>query len=208
MKAIGCLLALCFTIGLSQAQNDVRSDDVYHSMSRHSIDLRISYWNNSKSGTSVRVPGVDVGTGGMSGKLMYNFHLDQNFALDASMGIMAVEVKVSAFHQHTSTVVPVMMGMKYYFAQPSQSNPLRPYVSGSMGILLGSESAVEILSVKAHTESAMGGYAGIGSDIILGSLVKLHADLGYNLFTDFSEAIGTRTNYSGPELSFGIGFMF
>jgi len=50
--------------------------------------------------------------------------------------------------------------------------------------------------------------AGIGFIIILGSLVKLHADMGYNLLTDFLAEIGNRKNYSGPEFSIGLGFMF
>ena len=54
----------------------------------------------------------------------------------------------------------------------------------------------------------MGLYAGIGSDFILGSLIKLQADIGFNLFTDFQNNIGSRKNYSGPEFAVGIGIMF
>jgi hypothetical protein len=212
MKTICFLLVMFTSMGFAQTNNTVNESDNNQNMSydypRHSIDLGISYWNNSKSGTSVRVPGVDISTGGVSGKLMYNFYPDEDFAFNISVGAMAVEVKAWAFHEHTSTVVPIMMGMKYYFVQLPQSTFVRPYLSGSMGILFGTESSLEILSVKEHTESAMGGYAGLGTDIILGSLVKLHADIGYNLFTDFSEEIGSRKNYSGVEYSFGIGFMF
>lgn len=212
MKAICFLLVLFTTVSFAQTdklvQDENDSINGSYDYPKHSIDLGISYWNNSKSGTSVRVPGVHVGTGGVSGKLMYNFYPDENYAFHVSAGAMAVEVKAWAFHEHTSTVVPVMMGMKYYFNQIFPGNHFRPYISGSMGILFGTESSVELLSVAEHTESAMGGYAGIGSDIILGSLVKLHADIGYNLFSDFSEEIGSRKNYSGAEFSFGIGFMF
>ncbi|MDH3267536.1 MAG: outer membrane beta-barrel protein [Ignavibacteria bacterium] len=212
MKTICFLIVLFSTIGFTQTNNSVPGEispiNNNYDYPKHSIDLGISYWNNSKSGTSVRVPGVKIGTGGVSGKVMYNFYLDQNFAFNVSIGAMAAKVEAWAFHEHTSTVVPVMMGMKYYFAQPPQNNFFRPYVSGSMGLLIGTESSVEILSVKEHTESAIGVYAGVGSDFILGSLIKLHADIGYNLFSDFSEEIGSRKNYSGPEFSFGIGFMF
>lgn len=212
MKTICLLLVLFTTIGFTQTNNPIQfnssSQDKPYDYPKNSIDLRVSYWNNSKSGTSIKVPGVEIGTGGVSGKLMYNFYPDENYAFNVSVGAMSVDVKVSAFNEYTSTIIPLMMGMKYYFVQSSHSNPFRPYISGSMGILIGRESSVKILSVKEHTESAMGGYAGIGSDIILGSLVKLHADIGYNMFTDFSEKIGNRKNYSGPEFSFGIGFMF
>jgi len=212
MKTICVLFVLLTTVGITQTNNPVQfnssSQDRLYDYPKNSIDLRISYWNNSKSGTSIKVPGVEIGTGGVSGKLMYNFYPDENYAFNVSVGAMAVDVKVSAFNEYSSIIVPLMMGMKYYFVQSSQSNPFKPYVAGSMGILFGNESSVKILSVQEHTESAMGGYAGIGSDIILGSLVKLNADIGYNLFTDFSEEIGSRKNYSGPEFSMGLGFMF
>jgi hypothetical protein len=212
MKAMCFLFILFSTIGFAQTNKSVQSGNNAINRSynypMHSIDLGISYWNNSKSGTSIKVPGVHIGTGGVSGKLIYNFYPDENIAFHVSVGAMAVEVNAWTFHENTSTVIPVMMGMKYYFAQLFPSDFIKPYISGSMGILFGTKSSVEIILVEEHTESAMGGYAGIGSDIVLGSLVKLHADVGYNLFTDFSEEIGNRKNYSGAEFSFGIGFMF
>ena len=216
MKAICFLLVLLSTIGFTQTDNPVQNDNSSDSINRsndypmHSIDLRISYRNNSRSAVSVGISGVsvDVGTGGVSGSVMYNFYPNDRFAFNVSVGAMSTEVKVKTFSNYTSTVIPLMMGMKYYFVQLSQSNPFRPYVFGSMGILFGTETATGILNVHTQTETAIGASAGIGSDIILGSLIKLHADISYNLFTDFSEEIGSRKNYSGPEFSFGIGFMF
>ena len=63
---------------------------------RHSIDLRISYWNNARSSTSVNVPGVsiDVASGGISGEIMYNYYLNRKFAFSVSVGAMSNEVKV------------------------------------------------------------------------------------------------------------------
>jgi len=101
-----------------------------------------------------------------------------------------------------------MSGLKYYFTEMVGGNSFRPYLYGSAGVLIGSETGVDIFSIEAHTESAIGVNIGVGTDIILGSLIKLHTDIGYNLFTDFETPIGNRTNYNGPEFSFGFGFMF
>ena len=100
------------------------------------------------------------------------------------------------------------MGMNYYFTKFSWNNPFRPYITGSIGGLFGSETAVGITNVRSHTETAFGVSGGIGSDLILGSLIKLHIGISYNLFTDFNEEIGSRKNYSGAEFSVGLGFMF
>jgi hypothetical protein len=216
MKAICFLLVLFSTIGFAQTDNTVQNDNSSDSINRsndypmHSIDLRVSFWNNSQSAVTVGFYGVSVetGTGGVSGELMYNYYPNSIYSFNVSAGVMNTEVRVYNFSTYTSTVIPIMMGMKYYFIDYSVDNPFRPYISGSIGGLFGTESAAGILNVYTHTETAIGASAGIGSDIILGSLIKLHADISYNLFTDFAEEIGSRKNYSGPEFSIGLGFMF
>lgn len=216
MEKLCILLVILSTVVLAQSNNDdqvnipstTNSQENY--FPKHSIDLRISFWNNSQSTVSVGFHGVSVetGTGGISGEIMYNYYPNRIYSFNVSAGVMNTEVRVENFSTYTSTVIPIMMGMKYYFIDYSTDNPFRPYVAGSIGGVVGTESAVEILNVRTHTETAIGASAGIGSDIILGSLVKLQAEISYNLFTDFAEEIGGNKNYSGPEFSLGIGFMF
>ena len=200
MKTICFLLLIFSTVGFTQDNN----------FPKHSIDLRISFWNKSQSGVTVGFQGVSVktGAGGISGKIMYNYYPNKTYSINISAGVMSSEVSVENLSDYVSTVVPIMMGVKYYFIDLPANSTFRPYLAGSIGGLFGTESATGFLRVYTHTETAVGGYAGIGSDIILGSLVKLHTDVGYNLFTDFNEEIGSRKNYSGAEFSFGLGFMF
>ena len=216
MKKITSALFILLIIVFSQtsfAQNS-RPDPVSAASGtafpRNSVDLRISFWNNSRSDVSVGLTGVsiDAGTGGISGRIMYNYYYNENFALYIGAGAMESKVKIRTLSNYTSTLVPIMMGLKYFFTGASGDGFLRPYLSGSTGILIGTESAVTVLSIGSHSETAMGLYAGIGSDFILGSLIKLQADIGFNLFTDFQNNIGSRKNYSGPEFAVGIGIMF
>ena len=209
MRPLIILIVLISTISFSQS-NDLIRDENAEKYPGHSVDLRISFWNNSQSGVSVGFQGVSVetGTGGFSGRIMYNYYPGPLYSFNVSVGILTSEVKVENLSNYTSSVIPILMGMKYYFATSDENTPFRPYISGSMGALIGTESATGVRGVYTHTESAVGGSAGLGSDIILGSLIKLHADIAYNLFSDFEDEIGGRTNYSGPEFSFGIGFMF
>lgn len=216
MKAICILLVLFSTICLAQNTNSLQIDndsDFTNRMNdypKHSIDLRISMWRNSSSDVSVEVPGVsiDVGSGNTGGRIMYNYYPNKSYAFTFSVGVLSTEVKVKTFSNYTSIIAPIMMGVKYFPIQNEYDQPFRPYLSGMVGMLHGSESNVKILYVGNHSETAMGGYLGFGADMILGSLVKLHTDLGYNLFTEFEKPIGSKENYSGPEFSFGIGFMF
>lgn len=216
MKAICFLIVLISTISFSQSNNPVQSDNNSDSINgincypMHSLDLRISFWNNLQSAVSVGIGGVSVetGNGGISGTIMYNYYPNRTYSFNISAGVMSTEVKVQNLSTYTSTIIPILMGMKYFFMDSHENNIFKPYLSGSIGALFGTETSAGILNAHTHTETAIGASAGMGSDIILGSLVKLQADISYNLFTDFEEEIGSRTNYSGPEFSFGIGFMF
>jgi hypothetical protein len=206
---------LLFILAGIVAQNnfaeDISEDEKYYNeYPKHGVDLRMSFWDQSSGGAAVNLKGlsIDVGNGGVSGNITYNFYSNPELAFTFSIGVMASSVNVEIFSSYTSTVAPVMMGIKYYFLGLDSNNALRPYLAGSFGVVFGSESGVKDLSVGTRTETTIGGYAGFGTDIILGSLVKLHAGIGYNLFSDFSREIGGKENYSGAEISFGIGFVF
>ena len=216
MKKLFVILVMLSSIALAQSNSNdqvnsySKPDSQGYFPSKHSIDLRVSFWNSSESSVSIGLHGysVETGSGGISGEIMYNFYPNSIYSFNASVGVKNTEVKVENFSTYTSTVVPVMMGMRYYFMEYSTNNPFRPFAGVSIGGLIGTETGVEILNVGTHTETAVGASAGMGSDIILGSLVKLQAEISYNLYTDFKEEIGGNKNYSGPEFSLGIGFMF
>jgi len=216
MKTICILIVFFSTVAFTQnnsiMQGDTGSESInqLNEFPRHSIDLSVSFWNNSQSAVSVGYQGVSVetGNGAISGSLMYNYYPNSGYSFNVSVGVLSTEVRVENFSNYTSIIIPIMLGMKYYLIDYSPDNPFRPYIAGSIGGLYGTESTVGIANVRYHNETAFGVSGGIGSDIILGSLIKLHAGIGYNLFTDFKEEIGSRKNYSGPEFSCGLGFMF
>jgi len=211
-----CSIVLVFffiaaqTISAQHNMPVVEDDQQTKDFRNQSIDLSISFWGNSSSGVAINLRGVsvDAGTGSVSAKLVYNYYSPNYFAYYLSMGVLTSNLNIKTLSTHTSTLVPIMTGLKYYFLNLSEDNPIRPYLFGSGGILIGTESSVKLISIETHTESVIGANAGIGADIILGSLIKLHTCIGYNLFSDFKETVGNRKNYNGPEFSFGIGFMF
>ncbi len=205
------LLIFAFSVTATAAEENNQKDNFYYDdYPRHGIDLRLSFWEHSRGGAAVNLDGfsIDVGTGGVSGKLMYNFYSNPALAFTFSVGIMSAEVNVETFSSYTSTVAPVMMGLKYFFLDYDEYNALRPYLSGSFGMLIGTESGIKFPSIGTTSETTIGAYAGFGTDIILGSVVKLNADIGYNLFSDFTREVAGKKNYSGAEFSFGLGFMF
>ena len=186
------------------------ADEKNSSIRKHSVDLRVSFLQMGNTGVSINTYGtsINVGVGGISGKLIYNYYPKNNYSFHFGVGVMAAQVDINELSEHTATVAPITMGMKYYFLNYPQEDFFRPFISGAMQIAIGSESSVEILSVGTHVESAMGVYVGCGTDLMLGSLIKFTSEMGYNLLSEFAEPIAGRKNYSGVEFSFGIGLMF
>ncbi|MBI9072654.1 MAG: hypothetical protein JEY94_13710 [Melioribacteraceae bacterium] len=200
-------ICLCSSIS-AQLDDEGKETDEYP---KHGIDLRISMWkSSSQTAVSVGLRGVtvDAGTGNMGGGIMYNFYPNADYAFTFSAGLLSAEVKVETFSNYTSSLIPIMMGVKYFIIPANNDQPFRPYIAGMAGALMGSQSGVSLLSVESRTETAMGGYLGFGADMVLGRLIKVHAELGYNLFTEFEQPIGSKDDYSGPEFTFGIGFIF
>ena len=204
------LVSLILFVAYDVVAQDENNELSNHKLKTHSIDLRISYINNNSSGVQVKSGpvSVDVGTGGVSGKIFYNYYPNYDYSFFFGFGGMTPEVKVDNISERTSTIGLFIMGMKYFPFKSIQDETFRPYLSGAMQMLIGTESSVEILNVGSHTESAMGVYGAIGSELLISSRIKLLTEMGYNLVTDFTVEIGNKKNYSGFEFAFGLGFMF
>ncbi len=175
----------------------------------HSIDLSFGYYGNANSEASIFMPGVNVTVmnDNFSGRVADSYFFNDNLAFHASLGIMQPKVRLTPQYIGTSSVIPVLLGIKYYPLKISESR-FKPYLLGAAGTVIGSSSGTGPLGAKAFTESAVLFNLGLGCDFELGSLVKLTSGVGYNLSTDFSESVGGRKNYSGVEFFLGFGFMF
>lgn len=205
MKTIIFLFTLIFAFS-----NQVFADTPDKPKKQYSIDIQFSFMKNSKSEVEVGIGGVNVNAGneGLGGKITYNYLLDDEFAINISAGLLSSNVTVSATETSTSSIIPIMFGVKYFLINYSNEKPVKPYLTGATGLLIGSRTETSVTTVSASTETALNLYLGAGADFVLGSLVKLNAGAGYNIASDFSEPVGSRKNYSGTEFSFGVGLMF
>jgi hypothetical protein len=53
-----------------------------------------------------------------------------------------------------------------------------------------------------------GGHAGAGIDVHVTRWLSIGVNGGYNWMNDFAQPVGTRDNYSGPELGISFGWLF
>jgi outer membrane protein W len=207
-SAISVVLVLLL-ISLSYAQSLEK---------RHQIGLRLGMWSQVTSvRTEISTEGVStsVGGSGFLGELMYGNWLQEDLALDISIGSMATDVEtqsgVSGVSSETDVIGRIHLGLKYYPFRSTLNSSTRPFVGAGVGPVIGTQTKQEVGRVvvtESRTEAAIGGQIGVGVDFVLGRHFMIGLAAYYNLMTDFKEPIGGSENYSGPEFCIGFGYLF
>lgn len=180
---------------------------------RSGLELNIGIWTGKVS-NSITAGGTrtEAKLGSFVGGILFAHWLQENLALTISAGLLAGEasstVSSGQVDQHSSTVAPVLIGIRYYLPDPEPDVRVRPFLSAALGAYVGSEAKNTLFSQEAHTETSFGGRLGGGVDLILGDHFKLGVNMGYHIMSDFSLSVGTRKNYNGGEFSIGIGYIF
>ena len=192
-----------------------------------SIDLLVGLYNdtNVSSVSLINITNdletTNASTGFM-GALAFQYFFKNYLSFRLSAGALAVSVdskvstNIAAFNQVTvknevATVVPVLAGINFYPLQLSDEKIVMPYVSASIGPYIGiyNQNEVTALSVKEETivETVFGSRLGLGIDFRIG-FFKLGVNANYHSVSEYSRPIGSEKDYSGPEYSLLLGFMF
>jgi hypothetical protein len=183
--------------------------------SASAIELNLGLWGQARAGQELNWGGIrtSANASGFAGNLTYCYWMREFAAVTVTGAFVSGEAtsKVtlsSAFQQTSSSVVSLLLGVRYYVPRPDPEDEVRTYLAAGIGSFIGSEASNSLLAQSAHTESVFGGRVGAGLDVFLGSTVKLGANVGYNAMTDFRSTVGARKNYNGFDASVGIGFVF
>ena len=181
---------------------------------RSEIEFNLGLWGGAKVANTITTTSIrsEAKTSGLAGNLLYAYWLREHFSVTLSVGFLAGEasstVSTSGLNQHASSVVPVLIGMRFYLADPIPEDAVRPFLSAAVGPYIGSEATNTALSHEAHSESSIGGRVGAGIDFLLSRNFKLGASAGYNAMSGFETPVGARKNYSGGDFSLGVAYVF
>lgn len=184
---------------------------------RSRIEVRFGMGVRANSGTTTSGGGIQTETeaAGFLGSIGYSHSLTEGLALTGSAGFLSAEAKMSAgssvFESRSATVFLLFFGARYYFPDSTLGSQWRPYASAELGPVIGSQSWLELgrtTTGESITTAALGARLGAGVDIQLGDRSVLGVSAGYDLMTDFSDAIGGQENHSGPDIGLSIGFLF
>jgi len=211
MKHGGKILIIIVTIVL---QSDTAFAQDYSLKGRSALEFNMGFWGGSNTSNTLTTNGIrsEAKTNGFVGGIQYSHWIQEQVSATLSIGFLAGEatstVSFSGVNQHTSIIVPVLIGVNYYFFNPAQEDAVRPFVSAAIGPYIGSESNNTMLSQNAHSETAFGARIGAGIDFLLGDHFKLGAGADYNVMSDFKNTVGAKTNYNGVDVLIGMGYIF
>ena len=183
-------------------------------------DTNISSISLTHINSSLETTNAKTGFMGSIG-FQYFFKNYLSFRLSAGALVVSVDSKVStggivpiyteSVNTEVATVMPLLAGINFYPLQLSNEKIVMPYLSASIGPYVGiyNRSEVSALSVKEETivETVFGSRLGLGIDFRIG-FFKLGVNANYHSVSEFSRPIGSEKDYSGPEYSLLLGFMF
>jgi hypothetical protein len=186
-------------------------------LGRSLLEVRLGVGVRAHSGVTTSGGGIETETeaAGVLGSIGYSRWLKEGLALTGRAGFLSAEAKTSAgtsgFESRSASVVLLFLGARYYFPESTFSSQWRPYASAEVGPVIGSQSEWRLgsgIAGESITRAALGVRVGTGVDIQLGRRAMLGVSAGYDLMTDFSDAIGGQKNHSGPDFGLSIGFLF
>jgi hypothetical protein len=125
----------------------------------------------------------------MSGGMQYSYGMRENLAATLSARVLGGEanstVTATSVDQHASSVIPILVGVRYYIAEPTPEDMVRLFLEASIGVFLGFEASNTALRQEARSESTFGSKLGAGIDFFLSNHFKMLATAGYYAMSDF-----------------------
>ena len=185
---------------------------------RHALAVNLGAWSPTADVRVEAIPGTlttSVGGDGLLGGVSYAYFLEEDIALSVSVNVhdvdLSTEIVPGRVSTHSAAVGCVLFGLQYYVPASTRAGSVRPYLGGGIGVYNGDQDDVvvgTIVAVSSRSAHAFGGRLGVGVDFGLGRHFLLGVATKYHLMTDFGQPIAGRRNYSGPEFSGSIGFVF
>jgi hypothetical protein len=214
----GYEIAACVTalvLGCLAARDARSSSPLVH---RHAVALEVGVWSQTTEARVETLPAgvtTSVGGEGVLAGLSYRYWLEEVLALAISVRAHDLEIRketdLTGTAARSAAVSSLLIGVRYYFPPSARGGAVRPCLGGDVGLFRGSQDEVitgAAVIVNSRTEQAFGGRLGLGVDFALGHHFLVGVGTGYDLMLDFGEPIAGSRNYSGPEFSFGFGYVF
>lgn len=210
-------------------QNNISDNSRYYE-GKNGIDLNLGFYNNSNVAntsivTMINSNEVTSASGGFSGSISYQYWFKNYLSIRIGVGALVTNIENRTYTElepvynytgyvttEVATVSSILTGFNFYPLQLSDEKRFLPYVSFYAGPYIGVYNKSEVLNTSVTevtlVETTLGCRTGAGFSVLIGSIIKLGIDFGYNFMGDFDTPIAAKENYSGPDYSMLFGFVF
>ena len=92
-----------------------------------------------------------------------------------------------------------------------RNQALKPFVAVGFGPVIGASEGSFVgktISTGQATRVTAGGFFGGGFDVHVSRAVSIGVNAGYNVMQNFSEPVGLRDNFNGPQVGISLGWVF
>jgi len=92
-----------------------------------------------------------------------------------------------------------------------RNQALKPFLAVSLGPVIGASSGSFVgktVSTGEELRATIGAFLGGGFDVDVSRSFSLGVNAGYNVMQNFSEPVGLRDNFNGPQVGISLGWVF
>jgi len=180
---------------------------------RHRIDIRTGMWRKGNNGaaTTTGVVGLDA-----FGGFGYTNFVREDLAFAVSVDSFGVDsgTSVGANGTAAGTVGGFSLNAGIHWNPlhgDHRTQAFKPFVAVGLGPVVGLSTGAFVgrtSSTGTNTRLALGAFVGGGFDVFVHHSVAVGVTAGYNVMQNFSEPVGLRDNFNGPEVALSLGWVF
>jgi caspase domain-containing protein len=181
---------------------------------RHRLEFRTGTW--PKADTGARISNGSNGRDLFAG-VSYSKYLRED---------LAAVVSVDAFEIDSGTMLgptgvgsgtvggsAINVGVRWNpFARIFGAQALKPFVGAGLGPVIGISNGSFIsgrgISTGSTVRATLGGFVGGGLDVHAARSIAVGVTAGYAAMSNFSEPVGLRDNFNGPQVAISLGWIF
>ena len=180
---------------------------------RNRLEMRTGMWRKGDNGAT-----IVTGTSGLDAFAGFGYtrYVRESLAVVLSVDGFGIDsgstVGVNGVGAGMVGGSSVSLGVRWNPMRVDLRNQaLKPFLAFSLGPVIGASSGSFVgktISAGEELRATIGAFLGGGFDVHVSRSFSLGMNAGYNVMPNFSEPVGLRDNFNGPQVGISLGWIF
>jgi hypothetical protein len=180
---------------------------------RNRLEMRTGMWRKGDNGAT-----IVAGTSGLDafGGFGYTRYIRENLAAVLSIDAFGLDSGATVGPNGTGAGTvggsAVSLGVRWNPLRGDlRHQALKPFLAVSVGPVIGASAGSFVgktISAGEELRATIGAFFGGGFDVHVSRSFSLGVNAGYNVMQNFSEPVGLRDNFNGPQVGISLGWVF